>query len=145
MQDDDLLKQNQAAEGKTSSTEGRLEQDQLRRLVNNIKKDLMNMEERIANACYEIEQLGQYFRRECLEISGIKDEPLFTVLQCCCCTSLPGVSVRNTFSSIQRKLSNKKATNLPDLDLNLKDLLQDIIESPEKNDDLQGSSYEKYS
>lgn len=30
MQDDDLLKQNQAAEGKTSSTEGRLEQDQLR-------------------------------------------------------------------------------------------------------------------
>ena len=46
--------------------------------VNNIKKDLMNMGERIANACYEIEQLGQYFRRECLEISGIKDEPLFS-------------------------------------------------------------------
>ena len=34
------------------------------------------MEERIANACYEIEELGQYlrknFRRDCLEISGIK-------------------------------------------------------------------------
>ena len=29
--------------------------------------------------------------------------------------------------------------------IKLKDLLQDIIESPEKNDDLQGSSYEKYS
>lgn len=85
--------------------------------VNNIKKDLMNMEERIANACYEIEQLGEYFRRECLEISGIKDEPLFTVLQCCCCTSLPGVSVKYTFSSIRRKLANKKATDLPDLDL----------------------------
>ena len=39
--------------------------------VNNIKKDLTNVEERIVNASYEIEELGQYLRRDCLEISGI--------------------------------------------------------------------------
>ena len=40
--------------------------------VNNIKKDLMSMEERMANTSYEIEEVGQYLRRDCLEISGIK-------------------------------------------------------------------------
>ena len=51
--------------------------------VNNIKKDLLSIKEQIANACYEIEELDQYLRRDCLEISGIKatqPNPLFNQL-----------------------------------------------------------------
>ena len=34
--------------------------------VNDIKKDLTNVEKRIVNASYEIDELGQYLRRDCL-------------------------------------------------------------------------------
>ena len=137
-QSNEKLRQQRTDLGKTNSE------------VNNIKKDLTSMKERIANACYEIEELGQYFRRDCLEISGIKAtsdcspesivqsvgkaidvpvneqdisiaHPIPPVLQCCCSPKIivkfTRRSVRNTFYSNRRKLANKKARDLPDLDL----------------------------
>ena len=40
--------------------------------VNNIKKDLLSLEEQITNVCNDIVELGQCLRRDCLVISGIK-------------------------------------------------------------------------
>ena len=67
---DDLLKQIKQSNEKLCQQ--RTDLGKTNSEVNNIKKDLTSMKERIANACYEIEELGQYFRRDCLQISGIK-------------------------------------------------------------------------
>ena len=81
---DDLLKQIKQSNEKLHQQ--RTDLSKTNSEVNNLKKDLMSVEERITNASYEIEELGQYLRRDCLEISGIKAtsdclaEPLFNQL-----------------------------------------------------------------
>ena len=67
---DDLLKQIKQSNEKLHQQRTDLSKTNFE--VNNIKKDLMSMEERIANVSYEIEELGQCLRRDCLEMSGIK-------------------------------------------------------------------------
>ena len=68
---DDLLKQIKQSNEKLHQQRTDLSKTNFK--VNyNIKKDLRSTEERITNACFEIEELGQYLRRDCLEMSGIK-------------------------------------------------------------------------
>ena len=144
---DDLLKQ--IKQSKEKLHQQRTDLSKTNSEVNNIKKDLLSMEEQIANACYEIEELGQYFRRDCLEISGIKatsdcsaesivqsvgkaidvpvneqDISIAHPIPSYNAAAPPKIivkftrrSVRNTFYSNRRKLANKKARDLPDLDL----------------------------
>ena len=144
---DDLLKQIKQSNEKLHQQ--RTDLSKTNSEVNNIKKDLTSMEERIANACHEMEELGQYLRRECLEISGIKatsdcsaESIVQSVVKAIDVTvneqdisiahpilsynaaAPPKIivkftpqSLRNTLYSIQRKLPNKKARDIPDLNL----------------------------
>ena len=67
---DDLLKQIKQSNEKLHQQ--RTDLSKTNSEVTTIKKDLTNVEEQIVNASYELEELGQYIRRDCLEISETK-------------------------------------------------------------------------
>ena len=108
---DDLLKQIKQSKEKLHQQRTDLSKTNFK--VNNIKKDLRSTEERITNACFEIEELGCTLEgtvwkyRESRRRVTVKPNPLFnqltkllmfqlqtryfycapyTVLQCCCST-----------------------------------------------------------
>lgn len=118
--------------------------------VNNIKKDLINLEERIANACYEIlvntleGSVWEY--RESRRGAKVTVQPNSSFIQLVkllmfqltnkiflLCTlyrltmlllyQFTRRRVRSTFNSNRRKLANKKATDLLDLDLESDDYI----------------------